>query len=361
MTDRPLTILHTEASEGWGGQEIRVLTEAAVFIRHGHKVTIAANAGSEILKAAPAYGVPAIAMPLRSKGLGAVCAMRRLLADLRPDVVNTHSSIDSWVVALARLGLKPRPRVVRTRHISANVPRNFASRWIYRHGCDFVMTTGEAIVEQLTADGFLPRERVASVPTGIDTDRFSPGDKRAARRALGLPDDAFIFGIVATLRSWKGHAYLLDAFAAAGVPNSRLVIVGDGPQETNLKDRIAELNLTNRVTMAGRQSDVVPWLRALDVFVLPSYANEGIPQAVLQAMAVDLPIISCPIGGIPECTAGLAGVTLVPPKDAGELARALAAAPSAQATPGGRRERAVERHSLEGMYRAVGQRFRASS
>ena len=220
------------------------------------------------------------------------------------------------------------------------------------------MTTGEAIVEQLTADGFLPRERVASVPTGIDTDRFSPGDKRAARRALGLPDDAFIFGIVATLRSWKGHAYLLDAFAAAGVPNSRLVIVGDGPQETNLKDRIAELNLTNRVTMAGRQSDVVPWLRALDVFVLPSYANEGIPQAVLQAMAVDLPIISCPIGGIPECTAGLAGVTLVAPKDAGELARALAAAPSAQATPGGRRERAVERHSLEGMYKAVGDFFR---
>jgi len=358
MTDRPLTILHTEASEGWGGQEIRVLTEAAVFIKHGHKVTIAANAGSEILKAAPAYGVPAIALPLRSKGFGAVRAMRRLLGDLKPDVVNTHSSIDSWVVALARLGFKHRPRVVRTRHISANVPRNFASRWIYRHGCDFVMTTGEAIVEQLTTDGFLPRERIASVPTGIDTDRFSPGDKRQARRALGLPEDAFIFGIVATLRSWKGHSFLLDAFAAANVPNSRLVIVGDGPQESNLKAKITELGLADRVTMAGRQSDVVPWLHAFDVFVLPSYANEGIPQAVLQAMAVDLPIISCPIGGIPECTAGLAGVTLVPPQDASSLAAAVAVAPAAAPTPGIRRARAVERHSLEGMYRAVGDFFR---
>ena len=55
MTDQSLTILHTEASEGWGGQEIRVLTEAAVFIKHGHKVTIAANASSEILKAASAF------------------------------------------------------------------------------------------------------------------------------------------------------------------------------------------------------------------------------------------------------------------------------------------------------------------
>jgi glycosyltransferase involved in cell wall biosynthesis len=357
MTDRSLNILHTEASEGWGGQEIRVLTEAAVFIKHGHKVTIAANAGSEILKAAPAYGVPAVAVPLRSKGLGAVRAMRRLLTDLRPDVVNTHSSIDSWVVALARFGLKHRPRVVRTRHISANVPRNFASRWIYRHGCDFVMTTGEAIVDQLTADGFLPRERVASVPTGIDTDRFSPGDSRAARRALGLPEDAFIFGVVATLRSWKGHAFLLDAFATANVPNSRLVIVGDGPQESSLKARIAELGLAGRVTMAGRQSDVVPWLRAFDVFVLPSYANEGIPQAILQAMAIDLPIISCPIGGIPECTTGLPGVTLVPPQDVDVLAAALAAAPAAVPTPSIRRVRAVERHSLEGMYRAVGDFF----
>lgn len=358
MTDRPLTILHTEASEGWGGQEIRVLTEAAVFIKHGHKVTIAANAGSEILKAAPAYGVLAVAMPLKGRGPGAVLAMRRLLADLRPDVVNTHSSIDSWVVALARLLPGRRPRVVRTRHISAPVPRNAASRWLYRRGCDFVMTTGEIIVEQLTADGFLPRDRIASVPTGIDTDRFSPGDSRAARRALGLPEDAFTFGIVATLRSWKGHAFLIDAFAAANVPNSRLVIVGDGPQESNLKARIAELGLADRVTMAGRQADVVPWLRALDVFVLPSYANEGIPQAVLQAMAVDLPIVSCPIGGIPECTAGLAGVTLVPPQDVDALAAALAAAPAAVPSPGIRRARAVERHSLEGMYRAVGDFFR---
>lgn len=358
MPNDTLTILHTEASEGWGGQEIRVLTEAAVFLKHGHKVTIAANPGSEILKAAPSYGVPAIAMPLRSKGFGAVRAMRYLLTEMKPDLVNTHSSIDSWVVALARVGLRHRPRVVRTRHISANVPRNLASRWIYRSGCDFVMTTGEAIVEQLTADGFLPKERVASVPTGIDTDRFSPGDAREARRALGLNEDAFVFGIIATLRSWKGHAYLLEAFVQAKVPNSHLVIVGDGPQGPNLTAQIAELGLADRVTMAGRQSDVVPWLRALDVFVLPSYANEGIPQAVLQAMAVDLPIISCPIGGIPECTAGLAGVTLVTPKDAAALASALAAAPSAEPTPSVRRARAVERHSLEGMYQTVLGRFR---
>lgn len=170
MTDRPLRILHTEASKGWGGQEIRILTEARAFIARGHDVRLLANADSEILKAAPRYGVPAEAADLSRKSLPAVLALRKALARLRPDVVNPHSSVDSWLVALARIGLKPRPRVVRTRHLSAPVPRNPASRWVYNRGCDFIMTTGEAIVEALTADGFVPpaispRSRPGSTPT----------------------------------------------------------------------------------------------------------------------------------------------------------------------------------------------------
>ncbi|HRE81573.1 MAG TPA: glutamate synthase-related protein, partial [Opitutaceae bacterium] len=190
-------------------------------------------------------------------------------------------------------------------------------------GAETVMTTSDAIVRELTADGFLPAARIASVPTGIDTGRYAPADSQAARAALGLPAEKFLFGIVATLRSWKGHAYLLSGLAMLADPRAALVIVGDGPQEENLRRRIAELGLGDRVIMAGRQADVTPWLQSLDVFVLPSYANEGVPQALLQAMACRLPIVSTPVGGIPELTAGLAGVSLVPPKDEGGLAVAM--------------------------------------
>ena len=89
-----MRILHTEASRGWGGQEIRVLTEARVFLKHGHDVHILANPDSEILAAAPRYGVPASAAPLGRKTPGTVLAMRWFLADWRPDVVNPHSPID---------------------------------------------------------------------------------------------------------------------------------------------------------------------------------------------------------------------------------------------------------------------------
>jgi glycosyltransferase involved in cell wall biosynthesis len=244
--------------------------------------------------------------------------------------------------------------VVRTRHLSANVPRNVFSRWVYNRGADFVMTTGEAIVDALSADGFMPRERLAAVPTGIDAEVFKPGDKAAARAALKLPRDKFLFGIAATLRSWKGHSYLLDALKSANDPRMHVVIVGDGPQQPNLENQIATLGLAGQVTMAGRQNDIVPYLHAFDVFVLPSYANEGVPQALLQAMACGLPVIACPVGGIPECTRGLDSVTLVPPKDAGALADAMKAAVSGTPDPAAlerARERVVAEHSREVMYR----------
>jgi glycosyltransferase involved in cell wall biosynthesis len=351
--DKKLRVLHTEASVGWGGQEIRILTEAQYFQAKGHEVLIAANAGSEIVTNAPRYGVRATTLPLTHRTLPSVLAVRHLLKEWRPDAVNPHSSVDSWLVALARLGLDPRPRVVRTRHLSANVPRNLFSRWVYNRGADFVMTTGEAIVDALSADGFMPRERLAAVPTGIDADVFRPGDKAAARTALNLPHDKFLFGIVATLRSWKGHSYLLDALKLANDPRMHVVIVGDGPQQPNLENQITALGIADWMTMAGRQNDIVPYMQAFDVFVLPSYANEGVPQALLQAMACGMPVITCPVGGIPECVRDLASVTLVPPKDVDALAGAMKAAVSTTPDPvalGRARARVVAEHSREVMY-----------
>jgi glycosyltransferase involved in cell wall biosynthesis len=362
--DKRLRILHTEASVGWGGQEIRILTEAQYFQAKGHEVLIAANAGSEIVANAPRYGVAAMTLPLAHRTVPSMLAVRRLLKEWRPDVINPHSSVDSWLVAIARLGLHPRPRIVRTRHLSANVPRNFASRWVYNKGADFVMTTGEAIVDALSADGFMPRARLAAVPTGIDADVFKPGDKTSARAKLNLPRDKFLFGIAATLRSWKGHSYLLEALKLSNDPRMHVVIVGDGPQQDNLEKQIAALGIAGQVTMAGRQNDIVPYMQAFDVFMLPSYANEGVPQALLQAMACGVPVIACPVGGIPECTRGLASVALVPPKDAAALAsamkNAIASVPDS-AELARARDRVIAEHSREVMYRKALRYFTGES
>jgi glycosyltransferase involved in cell wall biosynthesis len=187
------------------------------------------------------------------------------------------------------------------------------------------VTTGEQLRETLVRDNGFPAASITSVPTGIDTERYRPGDKIQARKILGIDPDARYVGIVATLRSWKGHLYLIDAFArlAAEDPRLRLVIVGDGPMQDPIRQKVAELGLASRSVLAGRQDAVETWLQALDVFCLPSYANEGVPQALLQAMLTALPIVTTPVGSIREAvTDGVTGL-IVPPRNVDALAVAL--------------------------------------
>ena len=326
----PLSIVHTESSLGWGGQEIRILTEAQGLIGRGHRVRLLCPANARIHAEAPRYGVPVEALPIGRKNLAGLNALmgwyREHREDARPDVFNTHSSTDSWLVALAML-MQGRPvPIVRTRHISAPVPRNAATRWLYASAASRIVTTGETLRRTLSEDNGYPAERIVSVPTGIDTQRFQPAahtEARIATRArLGLPAEATLVGIVATLRSWKGHRYLVEAFA--GLPaDTALVIVGDGPQREALEKQVAELGLQGRVFMPGNQNDVVPWLQVMDVFALPSYANEGVPQALIQAMLTALPCVTTTAGSIAELALHEETALVVPAQDAAALRAAL--------------------------------------
>ena len=336
---KPLAILHTESSLGWGGQEIRVLTEARGVAREGHEVLLAAPAEARIFTEAPRYGVPVVALPIARKRPRGVRALRRLLAERRFDVVNTHSSTDTWLAALACIGRGGKPAIVRTRHISAPMPGNAATRWLYNRATARIVTTGERVRAQVVDEVGADPARVVSIATGIDLARFAPGDRSEARRAVGLPVEVPIVGIVATLRSWKGHRYLLEAFRDLGRPDALLVIVGDGPQREALEGQARALGIDARVRFAGNQADVAPWMRALDVFCLPSYANEGVPQALMQAMACGLPVVTTPVGSIEEIVRDGETGLMVVPQDAASLHAAIAsllADPVRRAALGGR-------------------------
>ena len=121
-----MRILHTESSTGWGGQEIRILTEAAGMIQRGHQIELACPSDARIHAEATRFRVRSHPLPIGRKNPRGLLAMRSFLRTHKFDLINSHSSTDSWLAALAcgamRLRGKRPPALVRTRHISAAVP-----------------------------------------------------------------------------------------------------------------------------------------------------------------------------------------------------------------------------------------------
>ena len=323
----PLAIVHTENSCGWGGQEIRILTESRGFLDRGHRVTLLAPPEAPIVEAARRMAIPVVTLRLREKRLPDLLALRRWLAAHRAgiDVLNTHSSTDSWLGAIACATLADAPPVVRTRHVSTTVHNRAGTRWLYRRGNAHIVTTGEAVKRQLQGEIGVPPEKMTSIPTGIDLLRYVPGDARAARASLGLPERNTL-GVIATLRSWKGHRVLFDALVATRPAWNgwQVLVVGGGPDREVLEAYSRAARLGDLVRFTGHQEDIVPWIQSLDLFALPSHGDEGVPQAIMQAMACAIPVVSTPVGAITEAVEdGITGL-IAEPQSTDSLAALLA-------------------------------------
>ncbi len=318
-------ILHTEWSGGWGGQEMRIVAESVALRARGHNMAIACQPDSQILREAKAAGLPTVPMRMR-KGLDVAGIARCVQAIRARDIhlVHTHSSPDAWTCGMAaRLA---GVRVVRSRHLSTPVKPGWTSRLVYGRLADRVITSGQAIRDHLIAINALDPARIVSIPAGIDVQRFTPvADSRAVRRELGLADTDFVIGIVAVLRSWKGHVHLIDAvhrLCAQNVP-AKLLIVGAGPQEDALKRKVKELGMDSRVLMLGYRTDVPRLIGAMDCSVLPATKNEATSQALPQALAMKVPVIATAVGGLPEVVIDQQTGLLIPPGDTDALCRAL--------------------------------------
>lgn len=166
-------------------------------------------------------------------------------------------------------------------------------------------------------------------PPGVALESFADGDRAAARRELDLPPDAFVAVCVRRLVARMGIDGLLDAWAAAQLPQgSTLLIVGDGPLREHLRERADAAPLAGAVRVVGRLSDeqLVAAYRAADAAVVPTAALEGFGMVVLEAAACGTPSLVTDVGGLPEAAAGLDASLVVEAGDTQALARRIAAA-----------------------------------
>lgn len=295
-------IAHSEASLGWGGQEHRVYAELMGFKQRGHPVWLIAPETARVFARAKDSGIGVEAFrPGKLRFAFEAMRLASWLKCEKIDVLNTHSSADGWLVGVAGRMAKV-PLLIRSRHIDVSYPNRWLSRHAFTTFADHVLTTSQKITAHFQENFHLADDRITTLPTGIDIRKFhSEGPKSEIITKHGNPDLPAV-AMISVLRSWKGHDTFLDAIQRlqkAGFA-ARYFIVGDGPQEPFLKEKIKNAGLSEDIQLCGHREDVADILRAINVLVIASTKHEGVPQIGLQALASKTPVVGSDVGGTPE-------------------------------------------------------------
>ena len=325
-----MKIVFLASTERWGGAERWLVTVARGASARGHSAAVAATPGSPLERDAGAAGLPTIPFGFgrklsRRTAAGAALRWRsdgrradRFAREMRSkgwDVLCVQFKRDQLLATAAarRAGLA----AVWCEH--GPLPRPFGRaplRLAYAHAAraaERILAVSRATAAAIEAAG-VPAGKIRVVRSGVNPHAFDavPAD----RAALGLDAADLVVGCFGRLTEAKGIETLLEAWSALEIPRGRLLVAGDGP----LADRVAS---APRARYLGRRDDMPALMAACDIVVVPSREPEGIPLALLEAMAAGRAIVATDAGGTAEALEDTGA--LVRPGDAGALAAAIAA------------------------------------
>ena len=318
-----MRILHVIDGLSIGGAERHVVDVARRQAQRGDDVAVACSAPGPLAAELDGTGVElhVLCERLAKRRLDRsyARALRRLVAETRPDVVHAHLYASIVAAALATVG-RDIPLVVteQTEAPWRGVRARVASRLAYRRAAQ-VIGVSERIRTGLTGGFGVPADKATVVPNAVELEA-------PAASSAPLPDwqGRPVVGVCGRLVPEKGIDVFLDAvtYLAGRFPEATFPIVGDGALRDDLEERARELGLTERVPFAGFRDDCRALLERLDLLVVPS-RSEGTPLTIVEAMLAGVPIVASAVGGIPEQIADGETGLLVPPDDAAALASAV--------------------------------------
>jgi glycosyltransferase involved in cell wall biosynthesis len=311
---------------GTGGVQSDMKSLGPHFVRNGHEVFIACPPGDQldVLEKGGVVHIP-FDVHFKTPGQFQTCKkrLRELIETIRPTVLAPQSIRSSWLCHAAAKDL-PIPRIT-TIH---NIHTPFNSLWagfLLNRCSDAVVFESEHEHQRLTKMG-LDSQKTTVIPSGIDTTTFYPIERSQAlwETIPGLSEHSVIFGCVARLSPEKAHSDLLKAFSEVRkeIPDSRLILVGDGPLKESLILQTKRLGLEHLVHFAGQQSAIREYVSLFDIFVLAS-TRESLPRAAREAMACGKPIIATRVGATREVVHHGKSGLLVPPGNPAKLAKAM--------------------------------------
>lgn len=330
MGTRSKKVLFVVTKSGLGGasRSVRELAEACSNMMD---VAVAAGGNGVLFEALNRKGTRTIPIPTLTRDISLLQEIKTLLYFVtlfkteKPDVVHLHSPKAGGLGALAArmVGVK---KIIYTAHGWAFFEdRPWFQRVLIRAFSYAIVLLSHTTIavskkDSRAFDGWpLTKNKLVYIPNGVALP--SPARPRAeARAALDFPQDAFIIGTIAELHKNKGLSYLIEA--AEKVPNATFVVVGEGEERKRLMLGIAAHHLEDRFILKGYVPDAHLYIRAFDVFVLPS-VKEGLPYVLLEAGATEVPVVATTIGGIPDLIEHEKTGLLVPPKTPQALAEAV--------------------------------------
>lgn len=297
--NQAIKVLHTEWSDGWGGQEIRIIDEMLAIREQGIEVFLACREHGAIKQKALEHDITTFTLPFRGNlDIKTILGLIKIIKNHSIDIVNTHSGKDTWVGGFA--AKLASVKFIRTRHLSNPInPRrmNFINEL-----ADFIITTGESVKTSMINLNRIKPDLIQSIPTGVDSEVFNPAlyDREASRQLFNLKEDEIAIGIIAILRQFKRHDLFLEMAKSLieKYPDKKLVflIAGDGPKKDEILMLVKKQNLEPKVRILGYIKKVPDLLEALDVFVLCSDSKEGVPQSVMQALLMNKNVVATDCG-----------------------------------------------------------------
>lgn len=258
-------------------------------------------------------------------------AVRKLLAICerhKPDILIAHRYKPTFVAGLLhrRYRFRAPMAVLHGLHQFDTFMRRLGARWFLRRDFTLLGVSDASVADLRKRLPFHPEARLATLHNCLPVSELRAGmlARAAARRELGLPEQAFVFGTIGRLVPAKDHASLVRAFAAHAEhdADAYLCIIGEGRLRETLSAQIAALPCRDRIVLAGNRPEAYRLLPAFDRFVLSS-VNEGFGLVLLEAMCAELPLICTDAGGIGEVVGD--ACPLLPPGNAKVLAEAMRA------------------------------------
>lgn len=352
-------VLFVITKSNWGGAQRYVYDLATHLPSNDFAVTVAVGGNGVLVDKLTQQNIKVIAIPHLERDISFVKEFKASLALWNifkaegPDIIHLNSSkiggLGALVAYTARLygkfttSVQGRPtfgwKIIFTVHGWAfNEDRSRLSRyiirliqWVTTLLCDSIIIISNRDYRQAIHLPMINRRKFILIPLGIPTETLTFLDKIPARAELSakvkISARDFVVGTVAELTKNKGLPYLVNAAHHLQSNESmkkrlRIIIIGEGEDKTKLQNLINALGLEDTITLHGFIVDAYKYLKAFDIFVLPSL-KEGLPYTLIEAMHAKIPIIGTRVGGIPDLIEEDVNGLIVPPKNSGALAVAI--------------------------------------